>query len=74
MKPSIEQVLQKLIELSLLSNAPKNWIPASLIAEELNEHQDNVAPILIQLAREECIKFSRQNNGMVLLLKNEMSY
>lgn len=73
MRPSIEEVLQKLIEMNLLRTRSKKWVLISRIADELHTHNDDVMPSLLQLEREECIRFSGKNREAVTLLKKEMA-
>lgn len=73
MRPSIEEVLQKLIDMNLVNTRRKNWVLISRIAEELDSHNDNIMPCLLQLEREDCIRFNGKNKSAVALLKKEMA-
>ncbi len=76
MKPSLEEVLEKL---AMLNNVRKKrvkhyWIPLSTLTEELDTHLDNLMPCLLLLKNEDYIEF---NSGKLRLavnvLKKEMA-
>ena len=70
MKPSIDEVLQKLVELNRYSK-PNNWIYIEHLAEELDTHYDNIIPSLLMLAREEVLHFNSNKKVAVSLQKRQ---
>lgn len=73
MRPSIDEVLQKLISLNSVKKSRKNWLLVSHIADELHAHCEDVMPSLLQLERVACLKFNGKTRKAVVLLKNEMA-
>ena len=73
MKPSIDEVLQKLVAMSASGKKGRNWILIEQLAEELNAHCDNIIPSLLQLEREECLVFSPKKKIAVNLLNPKMA-
>lgn len=69
MKPSMDEVLQKLIEMNRHSRPANNWIYIEHLAEELDSHYDNILPSLLILARDEYIHFNSKNKIAVSLQK-----
>lgn len=69
MRPSIEEVLQKLLSLNSVKTSAKKWLLISHIAEELEAHAEDIMPSLLQLAREDCLKFNGKTRKAVVLLK-----
>jgi len=69
MKPSMDEVLQKLIELNRQSRPTNNWIYIEHLAEELDSHYDNILPSLLMLAREDYIHFNSKKKIAVSLQK-----
>ncbi len=69
MKPSIDEVLQKLIELNRHKKATNNWVYIEHLAEELDTHYDNIIPSLLMLERDEYLHFSGKKKIAVALLR-----
>lgn len=72
MKPSMDEVLQKLIELNRHSRPTNNWIYIEHLAEELDSHYDNILPSLLMLARDEYIHFNSKKKIAVSLQKAQL--
>lgn len=71
MKPTIEEVMQKLLELNRYKKSTNNWIYIEQLAEELDTHYDNIIPSLLMLAREEVLHFNSSKKVAVSLLKRQ---
>jgi hypothetical protein len=70
MKPSIDEVLQKLMEMNRYSKS-NNWIYIEHLAEELDTHYDNIIPSLLMLAREDVLFFNSNKKVAVLMQKRQ---
>lgn len=73
MKPTIEEVLQVLIKLSEKSMNRNKWVYTFDIINNLQEHHDNVLPILLLLEKDECLKFNNKDRQALVLLKKEVA-
>lgn len=59
MKPSLEEVLEKILQLYSMQGAGRNkMIRIKTITQELDTCYDNVLPSLLQLSRENRIRFT----------------
>ena len=67
MKPSIEEILEKLAALKATGKSKRHWILLSELAEQLDTHIDNIMPGLLLLQREQCLQF---NSGAQRLAVN----
>ena len=77
MKPSLEEVLEKLALLNRnrKKRAKHSWIPLSTLTDELDTHMDNVMPCLLLLKNEDCIEFNPGKLRLAVnVLKKEMAY
>lgn len=68
MKPSIEEVLQKIIDMNIKAMHNGVMIPVTTLIEELDTCSENIMPCLLQLAREKQIMFSDYKRNDVVLL------
>lgn len=57
MKPSLEEVTLKILELAAQLGRRKHFIKVAQIIEALDEHPDNLMPSLLQLERDAVISF-----------------
>lgn len=73
MKPSIDEVLQKLIELNCHRKTTNKWIYVEQLAEELYTHYDNIIPSLLMLERDELIHFSSNKHVAVTVVRKAMA-
>lgn len=71
MKPSIDEVLQKLAEMNRNKKAFHNWVYIEHLAEALDTHYDNILPSLLMLAREEVLHFNSKKKVAVSLQKRQ---
>lgn len=67
MKPSIDEVLQKLTEMNRNKKAFNSWIYIEHLAEALDTHYDNIIPCLLMLEREEYLHFNGRKRIAVAL-------
>lgn len=66
MKPSLEEVLEKILQLYHMQGAGrKKLIRIKTITQELDTCYDNVLPSLLQLSRENRIKFADANRQTI---------
>lgn len=72
MRPSFEEVLQKILDFYTLRNSGKvKIIQIDALAEELNTCYEDVMPSLLLLSRENMIKFADANRqSLVVIPKN----
>ena len=73
MKPSIDEVLQKLMELHRHNHTTNSWIYIEHLAEEMHTHYDNIVPSLLMLEREDYIHFSSKQRLAVALQRKGMA-
>lgn len=73
MKPTIEEVLQKLLELNRHKKSTNNWIYIEQLAEELDTHYDNIIPSLLMLERDEYLHFNSKKKVAVSLQKWQLA-
>lgn len=72
MKPSFEEVLQKILDFYTLRNSGKvKIIQVNALTEELNTCYEDLLPSLLLLSREQMIKFTDINKqSLVVIPKN----
>ncbi|HEY9176354.1 MAG TPA: hypothetical protein VIN07_01625 [Flavipsychrobacter sp.] len=73
MKPSIDEVLQKLAEMNRHKKYTHNWIYIEHLAEALDTHYDNILPSLLMLEREDLLQFNSRKRVAVTLLRRVMA-
>lgn len=73
MKPSIEEILEKIAALNADEKSKNHWILITAIAEGLETHIDNVIPGLLLLQREERLQFNSGKHRLAVnVLKEEL--
>lgn len=71
MKPSLEEVMLKILELTTKKGKKETFINIRNITEELNTHKEDLMPSLLQLVRDQVIRFDSAKRNAIRLLMVE---